>query len=63
MFVALVDEHCDSPPFNNIYASTLQRETLVREIADRNSEPRSAFEPSLHNARIGGGDAVHVAGL
>jgi hypothetical protein len=61
--VALIDEHCDGVAINNIYAPTLQRETVVCEIAHRNSKPGSALEPSLHKALILGGDAVHLAWL
>jgi hypothetical protein len=63
MSVALVHEHRDGVAFNNIYAPTPQCETRVRKIADRNSKRSSVVEPSLHNALIVGGDAVHGAGL
>jgi hypothetical protein len=59
--VTLVDEHRDGVAFNNIYAPTLQRETVACEIAYRNSKPGSALEPSLHNAFVVGGNAVHLA--
>jgi hypothetical protein len=49
--------------FNNIYAPTFQRETVACEISHRNSKPGSALEPSLNNALIVGGDAVHLAWL
>jgi hypothetical protein len=63
MSVTLVDEHCDGVAFNNIYPPTLQRETVVCEIAHRNSKTGSTVEPSLHNALIVGGDTVHLAWL
>jgi hypothetical protein len=63
MPVTLVNEHRDGVAFNDIYTSTLQRETVVCEIPHRNSKPGSALEPSLHNALIMGGDAVHLAWL
>ncbi|PYT64729.1 MAG: hypothetical protein DMG39_31230 [Acidobacteria bacterium] len=61
--VTLVDEHRDGVAFNNIYAPTFQRETVVCEITHRNSKPGSTVEPSLHNALIVGGDNVHLAWL
>jgi hypothetical protein len=63
MSVALVDEHCDGVALYNIYAPTLQRETVVCETTHRNSKPGSPVEPSLHNALIVGGDTVHLAWL
>jgi hypothetical protein len=63
MPVALVNQHCDRAAFNHVYAPTLESETLVREIADRNSKPSSADEPAIHDALIVGGDAVDGTGL
>jgi hypothetical protein len=61
MPVTLVNQYRDGAAFNNIYTPALQRETVVSEIPHRNSKPGFALEPSLHNALIVGGDAVHLA--
>ena len=61
--VTLVDEHRNSAAFNNVQAPTLQSETLVRKIADRNSKPSSAVEPFHHKALIVGSHTGHVAWL
>src|SRR5690242_636290 len=61
--ITLIDEDRDGVAFNNIYAPTLQRETVVCETVHRNSKLGSALEPPLHNALIVGRDTVHLAWL
>jgi len=63
MSLTLVNEHYDGVAFNNVYAPTLQRETVVCEITHRNSKPGSTVEPSFHDALVVGGDTVRLAWL
>src|SRR5712664_1655941 len=60
---ARIDEHRDGAVFDNVKAPTLQRESVVREIAYRKRECESALEPSIHCLFIVGTDARQVARL
>ena len=56
-----IDEHRDGALIDNVKAPTLQRESLVREIACRERKFESALEPSPHSLFIVGTDASQVA--
>jgi len=58
-----IDEHRDRTPFNHIQAPTVQRETDLREITDRESKLNPGIEPSFDNGLIVGSDAGQVAWL
>jgi hypothetical protein len=58
---ARIDEHRDGALIDNVKAPTLQRESLVGEIARRERKFESALEPSLHSLFIVGTDASQVA--
>ena len=59
----LIDEHRDRAAFNNIHASTVQRETGISEITNWESKLQFGIEPSFDNTLIVGSDAGHVAWL
>jgi hypothetical protein len=63
MFGARIDERRDRAAFYNVNAPTLQRESVVREIAHRERKGEFAREPSLHCLLIVGTDASQVAWL
>src|SRR6266700_6528196 len=60
---AHIDEHRDGAFFHNVKAPTLQRESVVHEIAYRGRKCEFALEPSLYNLFIVGTDASQVAWL
>src|SRR6266852_4333004 len=60
---ARIDEHRDGAAFHNVKAPTLQRESVVREIAYQERKCEFALEPSLHGLFIVGTDASQVAWL
>src|SRR5260370_2025423 len=63
MFVARIDEHRDGAAFHNVKAPTLQRESVVREIAYRQRKCEFALEPSIHGLFIVRTDASQLAWL
>jgi hypothetical protein len=60
---ARVDEHRDGAVFHNVKAPTLQRESVVREIACRERKCEFALEPTLHSLFIVRTDPSQVAWL
>jgi len=52
MIVMFIGEHCDRTPFDNIQAPTIQRETNLREIVDRETKPQFGVEPPFDEALI-----------
>src|SRR6266478_8704619 len=63
MLVARIDEHRDGAAFHNVKTPTLQRESVVREIAYRQRKCEFALEPSIHGLFIVRTDASQLAWL
>src|ERR1700688_629234 len=61
MFAAGINERDNRATLNDIQASTLQREAVVREIADRESKFDLSLEPSSYGLRISGIDVRYFA--
>src|SRR5580704_3792055 len=62
MFSAGINERGDSATLNDIHASALKREPLIREIADWKSKFDLALEPSSYGPRIIGIQVCYFAG-
>src|ERR1700674_4308194 len=60
---ARIDEHRDGAAFHNVKAPTLQRESVVREIAYRKRKCAFALEPFPHGRWIAGTNASQLAWL
>jgi hypothetical protein len=63
MSATLIDKCGDSAAVNNVQTPTPQRETVVREIVDRESKFNFSIEPLLHCLFIVRRDSSYVAWL